>query len=116
MNPAELADAPPRRLLSPPAVLRGREFRRFWLGETVSLFGDQISLIALPLVAVLALHANAAQMGYLGAAALVPNLLFSLHAGAWVDRRGRRRQTMLVADLGRAALLASVPIAYAPAR
>jgi MFS family permease len=52
-------------------------------------------------------------MGYLTTAGLVPNLLFSLHAGAWVDRRGRRRQTMLASDLGRAALLATIPIAYA---
>ncbi len=96
-----------------PAVLRGRDFRRFWVGETVSLFGDQVSLIALPLTGVLVLHANAAQMGYLGAAALAPNLLFSLHAGAWVDRRGRRRQMMMATALGRAALLATIPIAYA---
>jgi MFS family permease len=103
----------PRRLLGLPSVLRGREFRRFWLGETVSLFGDQITLIALPLVAVLSLHASAAEMGYLGAAGLVPNLLFSLHAGAWVDRRGRRRQTMIATALGRATLLATIPLAYA---
>ena len=45
-------------------------------------------MIALPLVAVLMLDASAAQMGYLIAAELAPNLLFSLHAGAWVDRRG----------------------------
>ena len=67
-------------------------FRRFWLGQTVSLVGDQVSLIALPLVAVLVLDANAAQMGYLVAAELLPNLLFSLHAGAWADRRARKRQ------------------------
>jgi MFS family permease len=89
------------------------EFRRFFVGQAVSLVGDQVTLIALPLVAVLALDANAAQMGYLVAAQLFPSLLFSLHAGAWVDRRGRRRQTMLLADLGRAALLVTVPIAYA---
>ena len=88
-------------------------FRRFWAGETISLFGDQVSLIAFPLTAVLALHAHAAQMGYLTAAALAPNLLFALHFGAWVDRRGRRRQTMIAADLGRAAALASIPLAYA---
>jgi MFS family permease len=95
-----------------PGILRDRDFRRFWIGETVSLLGDQITLIALPLVGVLALHANAAQMGYLGAAALFPNLLFSLHAGAWLDRRGRRRQTMIATALGRAALLATIPLAY----
>ncbi len=100
------------RLISP--LLRGRsEFRRFFAGQTISLVGDQITLIALPLVGVLVLHANAAQMGYLGAAALAPNLLVSLHAGAWVDRRGQRRRTMLAADLGRAALLISIAVAYA---
>ena len=52
-------------------------------------------------------------MGYLTTAGLLPNLLFSLHAGAWVDRRGKRRQTMLMADIGRAALLATIPVAYA---
>jgi MFS family permease len=103
----------PGRFVRVPAVLRGREFRRFWIGETVSLFGDQVTMLALPLVGVLALDASAAQMGYLVAAALFPNLLFSLHAGAWVDRRGRRRQTMIFTALGRALLLATIPIAYA---
>jgi MFS family permease len=62
---------------------------------------------------VLALEATPAQMGYLVTVALLPNLLFSLHAGAWIDRAGRRRQVMIVADLGRATALASIPIAYA---
>jgi len=88
-------------------------FRRFWLGRTISLFGDQISLIAIPLAAVLVLHANARQMGYLIAAELAPNLFFALHAGAWVDRRGRRRQMMIACDLGRGALIATIPLAYA---
>jgi MFS family permease len=52
-------------------------------------------------------------MGYLGAAELIPGLLFSLHAGAWVDRRGRRRQTMIFTALGRAALLVTIPLAWA---
>jgi MFS family permease len=103
---------PPRWFLGLPAVLREREFRRFWVGETVSLVGDQISLIALPLVAVLSLDASPAAMGYLGAAALIPNLLFSLHAGAWVDRHGHRRLTMLAADIGRAGLIVTIPLAY----
>jgi MFS family permease len=102
----------PKRLVGVPDVLRQRDFRRFWLGETVSLVGDQITLIALPLVAVLELDASASQMGLLTAAALVPNLLFSLHAGAWIDRRGKRRQTMIATALGRSALLASIPLAY----
>ena len=97
-----------------PELLRdNRQFRTFFAGEAISLVGDQITLIALPLVAVLALDATPAQMGYLVTVALLPNLLFSLHAGAWIDRAGRRRRVMIVADLGRAAALASVPIAYA---
>ena len=97
-----------------PRVLRENlVFRRVWFAQTISLFGDQISLIAIPLTAVLVLDANAKQMGYLVAAELVPNLFFALHAGAWVDRRGRRRQTMIVCDLVRAALLVTIPLAYA---
>ncbi len=103
-----------RRRVAVPRLLReGRVFRSYWGAHTVSLFGDQISLLAVPLVAVLTLDASAAQMGYLGAVALLPNLIFALHAGAWADRFGRRRHTMIAADLGRAALLASVPLAYA---
>jgi MFS family permease len=79
-----------------PALLRDRRgFRRFWIGQTISLFGDQFTLLALPLVAVLALDASPAQMGYLSAAGLLPNLLLSLHAGAWIDRRGHRRRVMI---------------------
>lgn len=96
-----------------PSLLRqNRDFRRFWIGQSVSLIGDQISALALPLLAVLLLGATPAQMGYLAAVTLAPNLL-SLHAGAWVDRFGRRRKVMIAADIGRAALLASIPIAYA---
>ena len=100
-------------MLVPPLLRDDPRFRRFWLGHAVSLVGDQVTLIALPLVAVLALDANAAQMGYLFAAELAPNLLFSLYAGAWVDRRGRRRQIMIATDVGRALLIASLPLAYA---
>ena len=63
------------------SLLREREFRSFWLAQSVSLLGDQVALIALPLVAVLVLDAGPAQMGVLGAAALLPHLLFSLVAG-----------------------------------
>ena len=96
-----------------PPLLRDRVFRRYWSASTISMFGDQISGVALPLAAVLALHAGAAQMGYLTALEWLPSLLFGLPAGAWVDRRGRRRRTMIAADLGRAALLATVPVCYA---
>lgn len=102
-----------RRPALPPLLRENANFRRFFLGQSVSLVGDQITSIALPLTAVLALHANAGQMGALTTAYLLPNLIFSLHAGAWVDRRGRRRGVMLATDVGRAALIGSIPVAYA---
>jgi MFS family permease len=97
----------------PPLLRENANFRRFFVGQSISLFGDQISGIALPLTAVLALHATAGQMGALTTAYLVPNLLLSLHAGAWVDRGGRRREVMLATDIGRALLIGSIPVAYA---
>lgn len=95
-----------------PHVLRDRDFRRFFVGQLVSLLGDQASVLAIPLTAVLVLHAGPAQLGLLTAAGILPSLFFSLWAGAWIDRRGRRRQTMLVADAGRAVAVLSLPIAY----
>lgn len=95
-----------------PSLLRDRVFRRFWLGQTVSLVGDQVTLFAIPLVAVLFLRASPAEMGYLTAAGVVPSLLFSLYAGAWSDRHGHRRRTMLVADVARALLLLTIPATY----
>ena len=61
-----------------PPLLRDRVFRRYWSASTVSMFGDQVSGVALPLAAVLALHAGAAQMGYLTALEWLPSLLFGL--------------------------------------
>ena len=92
---------------------RDRQFRSYWSGQTISMFGDQISGIAIPLIAVLALRASAADMGYLTALVWLPSLLFGLHAGAWVDRRGQRRRTMIGADLGRFALLMTLPACWA---
>ena len=96
-----------------PELLRERQFREYWTAQTISMFGDQISGIAIPLAAVLVLHANAAAMGYLTALVWLPSLLFGLHAGAWVDHRGQRRATMIAADLGRFALLGTLPLCYA---
>jgi MFS family permease len=97
----------------PPLLRENRNFRRYFTGQVVSLVGDQITLIALPLTAVLALDASPGQMGALTTIALVPNLVFSLHAGSWVDRRGGRRAVMLATDVGRAFLIATIPVAYA---
>jgi MFS family permease len=96
----------------PPLLRQLPDFRRFWSGQTISLFGDQVSMIALPLVAVLVLKADAAQMGILTATILAPNLLFSLHFGAWIDRWGHRRQAMIAADIVRALLMGSIPVVY----
>ena len=99
--------------MSPPILRENPNFRRYFVGQAVSLLGDQVSLIALPLTAVLALHATAGQMGALTTVYLVPNLIFSLHAGFWVDRRGRRRQVMVATDVARGLVTATIPLAYA---
>lgn len=94
-------------------LLRQRPFLNLWLGQSVSFLGDQVSLLALPLVGVLTLGASAAEMGVLTALGWAPHLVFSLFAGTWVDRRERRRPIMIAADLGRAAVLGTVPLAGA---
>jgi MFS family permease len=94
------------------ALLRNREFLKLWAGQTISVFGDQVTILALPLAAVLTLDASAFQMGLLMTLGWLPHLLFSLQAGVWLDHRGHRRAAMIAADLGRAVVLASVPIAY----
>src|SRR5579871_4195127 len=106
------ADGLPGRRFLPP-LLREPVFRRYWSASTVSMAGDQITSIAVPLTAVLVLHAGAAVMGWLTALEWLPSLLFGMHAGAWADRRGRRRQLMIACDLGRCLLLGTVPVCYA---
>jgi MFS family permease len=101
-----------RRGLVPP-LLRDVVFRRYWSASTVSMVGDQVTTIAVPLTAVLALHAGAGAMGLLTALEWLPSLLFGMHAGAWADRHGRRRQLMIACDLGRCALLGTVPVCWA---
>jgi MFS family permease len=88
-------------------------FRRYWTAQTVSVVGDQVSLLALPLTAVLTLHLSPGGMGLLTAAGYAPHLLFSLLAGGWIDRSSRRRLIMITADVGRAVVVGSVPLAVA---
>ena len=107
--------------MGPPALRRfvpsllgdAPDFRRLWFGQTISVFGDQVTQLGLPLVAVLTLGADATQMGTLTAVGLLPHLLFSLPAGVWLDRVRARRRLMIAADLGRAVLIASIPVASA---
>ncbi|MFJ6609782.1 MFS transporter [Streptomyces sp. NPDC091289] len=94
-------------------MLRERGFRLYWSAQSVSLVGDEINILAIPLAAVLLLDVGAAEMGWLTAAALLPSLLLSIPGGAWADRQADRRRAMIVADIGRFAAVASVPLAYA---
>jgi MFS family permease len=94
------------------ALWRNRNFVHLWCAESISQLGSQVSLLALPLVAITVLHASTFAVGALTAAEFAPFVLFGLPAGAIVDRLPRRPILML-ADLGRAVALASVPIAYA---
>lgn len=84
-------------------------FLKLWTGRTISLFGTAITTLALPLTAITILHATTFQMGVLLALGQVPQLLFGLVIGAWVDRLSRR-PLLLVADLGRALLLGIIPL------
>ena len=93
--------------------LRGhRDFRLLWGGETVSELGSQVSLLAIPLLAVRTLHATTFQVGLLTAASTAAFLIVGLPAGVWVDRI-RRHWVMIAADLGRVLALGSIPAAYA---
>lgn len=86
------------------------DFLKLWSGQTISQFGSGITGSALPLTAVLVLGASSTQMGFLVAAEAVPFALFGSFAGVWVDRL-RRRPLMIDADIGRAILLLSIPLA-----
>jgi predicted MFS family arabinose efflux permease len=87
-------------------------FVRYWTARTISMFGDQVSALAIPLAAVLVLDAPAFQVGLLTAMAWLPELLFALPAGVWVDSRPQRRRVMIATDLLRAAALLTLPLAW----
>jgi MFS family permease len=94
----------------PKSLWRNADFLKVWAGQTISMIGSEVTGLALPLTAVLILNATPAQMGVLGAAQYAPALLLGLFAGVWIDRV-RRRPILLFADVGRALLLASIPVA-----
>ena len=95
-----------------PSVWREPDFRRLWSASTVSMLGSFVTRSALPFAAILVLGAGAGEVAMLRAAELVAGLTVGLVAGAWVDRL-RRRPILVWADLGRAALLGSIPVAFA---
>lgn len=100
---------------APPSPVRSgqrrvsRDFRLLWGGQSISLLGDQICLLALPLAAALQLHASTVQVGLLAAATRVPFLIIGLPAGVWVARIGMRR-SMLGADVLRGVAVLSLPL------
>jgi len=102
---------PPATAGARPSLWRHRDFLKLWTAETVSQFGSQITAIALPLVAILVLEADAFEVGLLNAADTLPFLIVGLPAGVWIDRL-RRRPILIVGDLGRAVLLTSIPVAH----
>ncbi|MET7332824.1 MFS transporter [Nonomuraea sp. NPDC005650] len=91
-------------------VLRNPDFLRFLGSHVASELGANISRVALPLVAVLTLHAGPVEVGVLSALQTTAFLLIGLPAGVWVDRM-RRRRVMQLSDLARFLLLASIPLA-----
>lgn len=88
---------------------RYRDFRWLFAGNSVSLLGSSVTTVALPLTAVVYLHASAVQMGLLSAAALLPHLILALPAGVWVDRVPYRC-LLVLADLAQMLLLGLVPV------
>jgi MFS family permease len=85
------------------------DFGKLWTALSVSVVGSQITALALPLIAARTLRASAWEMGVLAGIGQAPFVLFSLPAGAWVDRV-RRRPVLLAANVGSALLLLTVPI------
>ena len=97
--------------MSQPGVERlSREFVKFWLGQSVSLLGNQFTLLALPIAAAVTLHATPLEMGVLGAMRFAPALLAGPPAGVWADR-ARRRPLLVAAQTLSATALVTIPLA-----
>ena len=87
-------------------------YRKLWTAATVSLFGTQVSQIAIPFIAAVVLKASPGEVGLLTTIEFLPFIFFTLPAGVWVDRF-RKQRILVIGDLGRALFLVSIPIAYA---
>jgi MFS family permease len=110
MSSAEARDAEPGATSSLWSVLaRYSDFRRLFAGNSISVLGSSVTTVALPLTAVLYLHASASQMGFLGAAALLPYLVLSLPVGVWMDLFSYKR-VLVATDLIQTVLLGSIPV------
>src|SRR6185312_10963862 len=93
-------------------LIRHRDFRLLWAGESTSDLGTAVSGVVLPLIAVVYLHATPFEVGALAAAEWVPWLLIGLPAGVWVDR-SRSRPLMIACDAIRAVAIGTVPVVAA---
>jgi MFS family permease len=94
------------------SLFRHRDFVKLWSAETISQFGTQVTLLALPIIAATTLNVTPFEFGLLGTIEFLPFILLSLPAGVWVDRL-RRRPILIAGDLIRAAALSSIPVAFA---
>jgi MFS family permease len=94
------------------SLFRHRDFVKLWSAETISQFGTQVTLLALPIIAATTLNVTPFEFGLLATIEFLPFILLSLPAGVWVDRL-RRRPILIAGDLVRAAALLSIPIAFA---
>ena len=88
------------------------DFLKLWTGQSISELGSQVSGLAIPWVAAVVLHTSPFVFSLLGVFGLLPFILFALPAGVWVDRL-QRRPILIVGDIARALLLASIPVTYA---
>jgi MFS family permease len=95
-----------------PIFLINRSFGYFWLGQSISTLGSQVTAFAIPLLAALTLHATAQQMGFLRAAEFAPFLILTLPAGVWADL-GIRKSLMILSNLIRGVVIIFVPLAIA---
>jgi MFS family permease len=92
-------------------LIRNRDFQKLWTAQSISVFGSQISLLAIPLTAAIILKVEPFAFAMLGTIEFLPFILFTLPAGAWVDRLPRR-PILIIGDLGRAVALSTIPLAY----
>ncbi|MCQ8834845.1 MFS transporter [Streptomyces malaysiensis] len=93
------------------SLMKHQGFRHLWVAQSASQFGTYVSRVVLPLVAATTLSATPFELGALYAIQSVAFLVIGLPAGVWVDRM-RPRTVMVTADIVRAALLASIPLAW----
>jgi MFS family permease len=104
---SELAAQAPRRR----TLWRHGDFMKLWTGQTISQLGDEVTQFAIPLIAAVTLEVSAFEFGLLAVLQFLPFILLTIPAGVWVDRM-RRRPILIGANVGRAALLASIPVAF----